>query len=295
MSLPSEPARGMRPVRVHSGLAAHAIVALGRRITAPIHRRIAHNGAATIALRRRRGIGSRRAVVLLHNACLAEAALKPSMPRTMDGTQGPTTLRQPGEHTTARTTTTTLQARLHAASILRSATVPHRMCLSIQKRRLARFTLRLKIQTAGARPCQANAGHSSSTGCGFACVFAIIVSRCAVWSEALLSIPQAQAVAKHGSSLEEYVREKNGLEQPSKFRFIFGAGELGLPEHEEIIADAERDFFYERVVRCIRAVLQVQCPTRRVCANHCCIECTSLTSCRESSLSIFGGSKPLMH
>lgn len=62
-------------------------------------------------------------------------------------------------------------------------------------------------------------------------------------------IPQAQAVAKHGPSLEEFVREKNGRDQPSKFRFMFGAGELGLPEHEEIAADAERDYFYERVVR----------------------------------------------
>ena len=62
-------------------------------------------------------------------------------------------------------------------------------------------------------------------------------------------VPQAQAVAKHGPSLEEFVREKNGRDQPSKFRFMFGAGELGLPEHEEIVADAERDYFYERVVR----------------------------------------------
>ena len=62
-------------------------------------------------------------------------------------------------------------------------------------------------------------------------------------------MPQAKAVAKHGSSLEDYVREKNGREQPSKFRFLFGAGELGLPEQEEIVADAERDYFYERLVR----------------------------------------------
>ena len=62
-------------------------------------------------------------------------------------------------------------------------------------------------------------------------------------------ISQAKAVAKHGPSLEEFVREKNGREQPSKFRFMFGAGELGLPEHEEIAAEAERDYFYGRVVR----------------------------------------------
>ena len=38
-------------------------------------------------------------------------------------------------------------------------------------------------------------------------------------------------------------------EQPSKFRFMFGAGELGLAEQEEMAAAGERDYFYGRVVR----------------------------------------------
>ena len=79
----------------------------------------------------------------------------------------------------------------------------------------------------------------------------------------------ASAVAKHGVSLEDFVREKNGREQPSKFRFLFGAGELGLPEHEEIAAEGEREYFYDRVVRPLplRDLLFFLCDLSRECTE----------------------------
>jgi len=50
-----------------------------------------------------------------------------------------------------------------------------------------------------------------------------------------------QAVAKHGPALEEFVRQKNGREQPEKFRFLFSAEEMGEAEAEG--AQEEREYY----------------------------------------------------
>ena len=50
-----------------------------------------------------------------------------------------------------------------------------------------------------------------------------------------------QAVAKHCPALEEFVRQKNGREQPEKFRFLFSAEEMGEAEAEG--AQEEREYY----------------------------------------------------